>query len=216
MSQRILLGVALAAGLLAGGLYYAGSQRVGVLVAARDLDALHPLSADDVALRDLPPDALPEGAVSEVERVMGLTPRAPLTRGQFILAAGLGDQGATFRTGLAVPRGSRAVAVPLSPAQAVGGALPPGALVDVIAVPTPGRAPAGRVAEVVATAALVLDVRAESGAALGLTEPSTARSGSSPLVERLGSIVVAIPAAEELRIADRIATSTFVVALVAR
>ncbi len=214
MSQRILLGVALAAGLLAGGLYYAGSQRVAVLVAARDLEALHPLSADDLTLRDLPPEVLPEGALSDVERAVGRTPRAPLVRGQFVLAAGLGDQGATFRTGLAVPRGWRAVAVPLAPAQALGGALLPGGVVDVIAVPTPGRAPAGRLAEVVASGALVLDVRAESGAAF--VEPSAPRSGSSQPVERLGAIVVAIPVAEELRIADRIATSTFVVALVAR
>ncbi len=213
MSQRILLGVALAAGVLAGGLYYAGSQRVAVLVAARDIDAIHPLAPEDLSLRELPPDALPEGALGDADRAVGRMARAPLVRGQFVLAAALTDQGAAFRTGLTVPHGWRAVAVPVAPAQALGGALLPGGLVDVIAVPVLGRAPAGRVTEIVASGAQVLDVRAESGAAL--VETPAARSGPQA-VERLGAIVVAIPVAEELRIADRIATSTFVVALVAR
>lgn len=213
MSQRILLVIALVAGALAGGLYYAGVQRTAVLVAARDLDATHPLGSDDLSLRELPPDALPDGALSDASLAIGRTPRAPLVRGQFVLAASLGDRGATFRTGLVVPRGWRAVAVPLVPAQALGGALLPGAAVDVIAVPVPGRAPAGRAAELVATSALVLDVRAESGAALA--DASAPRSGLAQPAERLGAIVVAIPPAEELRLADRIATSTFVVTLVA-
>ena len=214
MNQRILLAIAIVSGSLAAGLYVAGSQRTAVLVAARDLDATHPLAVEDLALRDLPPDAVPDGALASVDRAVGRTPRAPLVRGQFVLADGLGDQGATFRTGLAVSPGWRALAVPLVPAQALGGAIVPGSRVDVIAVPVAGRAPAGRAAELVAGSALVLDVRAESGAALA--ETSAARNAATQPLERLGAIVVAIPAADELRIADRIATSTFVVALVAR
>ena len=111
---------------------------------------------------------------------------------------------------MTLPSGLRAVALPVSAAQAVGGALVPGARVDILAVPLLGRAPAGRTTELLAQSALVLDVRAETGAPYGAT------AGRTGLVtaERIGSVVVAIAPTEELRFADRIATSTFVLAAI--
>ena len=105
----------------------------------------------------------------------------------------------------------RAVALPLSAAQAVGGTVVPGVLVDVLAVPIAGRAPAGRPTEILAQAALLLDVRSETGAAFG---PQSSKAGLATVSERIGSVVIAIDRAEEIRFADRIATSTFVLTLV--
>ena len=210
IGQRALLALALAAGALAGVLYYVGAQRTGIVVAARDLDATHALQSDDLSFAALPPDAIPTGALTDPSRAVGRVPRAPLWKGQILLGDALGDEAASFRTGIAVPPGMRAVALPVSAAQSVGGALVPGALVDVLAVPIGGRAPAGRVTEIVAPAALVLDVRTETGAPYGALVP---KGGIAAVTERIGSVVIAIERADEVRFADRIATSTFILTL---
>ena len=210
IKQRALLALALLAGALAGVLYYVGAQRTTVIVAARDLDATHALGGDDLAAVALPPDAVPRGALADVSAALGRIPRAPLWKGQVLLADALADQAAAFHTGVALPSGMRAVALPVSAAQAVGGTLVPGALIDVLAVPIAGRAPAGRTTEILAQAALLLDVRSETGGAFG---PSPSKAGVAPVSERIGSVVIAIDRLEEMRFADRIATSTFVLTL---
>jgi Flp pilus assembly protein CpaB len=210
IGQRALIAIALLAGAAAGVIYYAGSHRTAVVVAARDLDATHALVADDLALVELPPDAVPAGAIGDASTAVGRVPRAPLWRGQTLLSGALGEDAAAFHTGLRLPGGMRAVALPVGAAQAVGGALVPGALVDVIAIPLAGRAPAGRATELLARAALVLDVRTDTGAAYGVVS-----ARSSIASDRIGSAVVAIEESDEVRFADRIATSTFVLALVA-
>jgi Flp pilus assembly protein CpaB len=211
IGQRALIALAVASGLLAGVLYYAGAQRAPVVVAARDLDATHPLTADDLAIASLPPDAVPAGSVADVSSALGRIPRAPLWRGQVVLAAALAEDAAAFHTGLALPRGMHAVALPISAAQAVGGGLAPGARVDVLAVPVGGRAPAGRVTELLMQAAMVLDVRSDTGAPYG---GATAKSPSTYVTDRIGSVVIAIDPTDEIRFADRIATSTFILAFV--
>jgi Flp pilus assembly protein CpaB len=211
IGQRALLAVAIVAGTAAGVLYYVGAQRSSVVVAARDLDATHPLVADDLATMSLPADAVPVGALLNPEAAVGKLPRAPLWRGQVVLDAALSLDAASFRTGLALPAGMRAVALPISSAaQAVGGSIVPGARVDVIAVPVAGRAPGGRTTEVLLQNAMVLDVRSETGTPYGA---SASRAGASNVSDRIGSVVVAIDPLDEMRFADRIATSMFVLAL---
>ena len=112
---------------------------------------------------------------------------------------------AVFHTGLTLRPGERAVAIPVVAVSAVGGAIAPGARVDVIAVPLIGRAPAGRTVELLAADALVLDVRSESGAPYQPRRPDATAS-----VDRIGSVIIAIAPSDEIRFADRIATSTFV------
>jgi len=112
---------------------------------------------------------------------------------------------------LVPPAGQRAIAIPVTPSLAIGGALAAGAHVDVIAVPVVGRAPAGRTTEIVAANATVLDVRGENGGPFVL--PGTSRSGAAS-GDRLGSVVVALAPSDELRVADRVATSTFVLVFI--
>jgi Flp pilus assembly protein CpaB len=207
IARRSLLVLALVAGLIAGALYFIGAQRVDVVVAARDVAVIRPLTAQDLEVRSVPPDALPVGALSSVADVIGRVPTAPLWHGQPLVVHALADDAATFHTGLTLRPGERAIAIPVVAVSAVGGAISPGARVDVIAVPLIGRAPAGRVVELLAAEALVLDVRTESGA------PYQRRSQDAAFtVDRIGSVVIAITPADEIRFADRIATSTFVLA----
>ena len=211
IGQRALVALALVAGALAGILYYVGAQRSPIVVAARDVDATHPLVADDLTIVSIPADSVPAGALVDASAAVGKLPRAPLWRGQVILDPALSDDAASFHTGLALPVGLRAVALPVSSAaQAVGGSIVPGARVDVIAVPVAGRAPAGRTTELLLQSAMVLDVRSETGSPYG-TAPS--KSVASSLNERIGSVVVAIDPLDEVRFADRIATSMFVLTL---
>lgn len=211
IGQRALIGIALAAGAVAGTLYYVGAQRSPVVVAAKDVDATHALVAEDLTIVSMPADTIPAGALADPSGAVGKLLRAPLWRGQVVLGPALSDQGAAFHTGLALPTGTRAVALPVSSAaQAVGGTIVPGARVDVIAVPLAGRAPAGRTTELLLQSAMVLDVRSETGLPYGA---AVSRGPSSSLGERIGSVVVAIDSIDEVRFADRIVTSTFVLAL---
>ena len=211
IGQRALVVLALAAGALAGTLYYVGAQRSPIVVAARDVDATHPLVADDLAIVSIAADAVPAGALVDATAAVGKVPRAPLWRGQVVLSPALSDDAASFHTGLALPLGMRAVALPVSSAaQAMGGAIVPGARVDVIAVPVAGRAPGGRATELLLQGAIVLDVRSESGSAYGA---AASKGASSSLTERMGSVVIAIDPLDEVRFADRIATSMFVLTL---
>lgn len=211
IGQRALIAIALAAGALAGTLYYVGAQRTPVVVAARDVDGTRVIVAEDLAVVSMPADSVPAGALADAAGAVGKLPRAPLWRGQVVLGPALSDQGADFHTGLVLPLGMRALALPMSSAaQAVGGAIVPGARVDVIAVPVAGRAPGGRTAELLLQGAMVLDVRSETGTPFGA---ALSRSPSSIVGERIGSVVVAIDSLDEVRFADRIVTSTFVLAL---
>ncbi len=209
--QRVLLVVAIVCGAVAGTIYYASLQRVAIVVAARSLDADKAIGADDVMLRELPPDAVPVGALHSTDDAIGRVPRAPHWPGQILLAPALAAGAAAFHSGIVPPAGQRAVAIPVTPAQALGGALVAGAHVDVVAVPVIGRTPAGRVTELVATNVTVLDVRGENG---GPFIPATGSRGAPIAVDRLGSVVVAVSQSDELRIADRIATSTFVLVFI--
>jgi pilus assembly protein CpaB len=192
-------------------LFLAATQRADVVVMSRDIDVPRPLTRDDVEIRTVSAELAPPDVAQRVDDVIGLTPRAPLVRGQLVLTRAVAPELAGFRTGLTLSPGLRAVAIPVSAVSAVGGAIVPGARVDILAVPVLGRAPAGRTAELLASAVTVLDVRDESGIAY---IPREAKTNAATLNERIASVVIAIPAGDEVRFADRIATSTFVLTLV--
>jgi Flp pilus assembly protein CpaB len=212
IARQWLIALAVAAGCVASGLYLFATQRADVVVVSRDVELPRPLTRDDLEVRTVSAELAPPEAAQRIEDVIGLVPRMPLIRGQIILSRALASELADFRSGLALATGLRAIAIPVSAVNALGGAIVPGSRVDVLAVPVLGRAPGGRTAELLAAAATVLDVRGESGAAFVSREP---RSGVVA-TERVASVVIAIAAAEEVRFADRIATSTFVLALVGK
>lgn len=206
--RRWLLAVAVACALVASSSFYLATAHADVVVAARDVDIPRPLVADDLEVRSVALDLITDDAVRRAEDAVGMVPRAPLLRGQLVLARGLADDAGDFRSGVTIPAGARAIALPIGAAAAVGGAVVPGARVDVLAVPVLGRAPAGRTAEILVSAAVVLDVRGEGGA------PYVAgASRANAVPDRIASVVIAIDPVDEVRFADRIATSTFVLAL---
>ena len=206
--RRWLVALAVASGLVSGVIYEVSMQREDVVVVVRDVDVPRPLVESDVEVRSVSVGLVPDDAVRRREDVVGLIPRAPLLRGQIVVARAVSDELATFSSGLTVPSGLHAVAIPVSAVNAVGGAIAPGVHVDVLAIPILGRAPAGRTSELLASAVIVLDVRGESGAAFVRRDASV-----TVMSDRIASVVIAVAPADQIRVADRIATSTFVLAL---
>jgi pilus assembly protein CpaB len=207
IARRTLLALALLAGIVAGMAYWLDARRVALVVAARTIESESVLDEADLGTMDVPIGAAPADVVIDRAEAIGRTVHARLDPGQLLLRAALeGPPG--FRSGLEPPPGWRAVALPVSPALALGGAIAPGVRVDVVAVPVSGRAPADRGPERLAAGLLVVDVRSESGGPF--VEPGS-RDGAAALTNaRLGSIIVAVPADDDLLVAERIATSTFV------
>lgn len=210
-TQRALLALAILAGAVSGAIYYSASQRVGVVFASTHLSPGRPIAESDIEVRWLPADAVPAGALTDTFAAIGHFPRGPLWPGQVLLAGSLARTTATFESGLVPPTGYRAVAIPVAAHQALGGAIAPGARVDVIAIPLPGRQQEEGLAELLTEAALVIDVRGEHG---GPMAPGDTAGSAIAVRERLGSVVIAVGPSEELMIAERIARSSFVLVLV--
>ena len=205
--RAALFAIALAAGGLAAAMYYSATQQADVVVMTRDVAEPRPLNADDLGIRTVAAELAPADSLRSIDDAIGLTPRAPLLQGQIVMASAVAADIVEFR-GWSLDKGMRAIALPVRVIDALGGAIVPGARVDVLALPVTGRAPAGRTAEVLITSAAVLDVRGESGAAYVPHEAKTIT------IDHIASVVIAIAAADEARFADRLATSTFVLALV--
>lgn len=211
-APRAFLAVAILAGAAAALLYQASTQRVQVVVAAADLAPGVPIEGGDLVTVGLPPDTVSPDAVRDPAAAVGRFVRAPIWKGQPLVGAALSNAPAAFDGGIALPEGLRAIAVPVTAAQALGGAIRAGARVDVISVTR--SVPGSEVTppELLASAALVLDVRGEQGGAFDDRAP--ARQAAASLRDRIGSVVLAVSPEAAVWIAERIPTSTFVIALV--
>ncbi|HEU4676031.1 MAG TPA: Flp pilus assembly protein CpaB [Motilibacteraceae bacterium] len=123
--------LAAAAAVAVGALAPAPPPTRPVVVAARDLPAGHRLTADDLAVRHLPPPARPAGAVPAVPAALGRTVAAAVRRGEPLTDARLVGPGLLS----GAPAGQ--VAAPVRVADAAEAALvSPGDVVDVLAVTT--------------------------------------------------------------------------------
>jgi len=137
--------VATALGLLTAGALYAytvavrreaeGGERVQALVTLRPLGAGQNVGKRDVGLRSVPASYLHPDAVTgeEAERAVGRTAATELQAGQIVLGRDLGEGGPP-RKPLAeiVPKGQRALTLPVDVSSSLGGALREGDRVDLL------------------------------------------------------------------------------------
>jgi Flp pilus assembly protein CpaB len=208
-----------AASLVAAGVYYLTQPRAEAVRARADIAVLTAITADMVELVRVSPGDRPADAATSLEDVIGQYAAIPILAGQFVDRRGLeftpGAQ--AFGFGAPLPSGYVAFAIPVEPGQAVGGALTPGAVVDVIAVPnalkTLSNADLGSAPEatVLGEDLVVLALRTVDGRAL--SGPSDGTQSVTALPPRLGSVVVAVPADELPRFASASLTSTLFLAL---
>lgn len=214
------IAIFLVASLVAAAVYYLAQPRAEAVRARTDIPIFAPITADMVELVQVPPAARPANAAISTDDVVGRYAAMPILAGQYVDTRALestpGER--TFGFGAAVPPGHVAFALPVEPAQAVGGALSPGARVEVVAVPNalvnePPTAEDGTDAGAVTLGedVLVLALRTADGQAL--REQAADAGRTTMLPPRLGSVVVAVPAADLPRYASAVLTSTVYLAL---
>lgn len=215
MVRAIYLGVFLVLSLLAGGLYYAGTRETTVVVAKGDLPVGASITDASVALRRVHPGDVPPGSASSLAEAIGKFVSWPILDGQVIpLRALASDRASLITGGLSVPSGYHALSIPVAPADAAGGLLRPGDLVDVLAVvknQAPGASPAP--ATMLGRRVLVLGLRTDQGQALDAGDGSGTVRGLNFSSNRIASVVLAIAPEDEDRYAAAAAVSTFAVVL---
>lgn len=101
------------------------------LVAKADVPMGVALTKDLVAFKDLPLDAVPEGAVTKEEEIDERSLQSRAYAGQVILLAQLGEKG-VFGTSIEIPKGMRLITVPVTSTMIHSGIMKPGDRVDVV------------------------------------------------------------------------------------
>ncbi len=150
MSQRKLLGISAAAGVLAAALawiWLAGKERAladlsapaPALVADKYIASGARLDKSLVSVKMVPRAFIQPGALTSPAEADGQLALAPIAPGEQVLANKLTTGGVALA--LAVPPGKRAVTVAVDPAGGVAGLLKPGDLVDVFVTTDDGAGP---------------------------------------------------------------------------
>jgi pilus assembly protein CpaB len=135
------------AALLAGGITFLFYRRlsanqqqrkaVQIVAAATALPIGTTLSAKDVALLDWYSDALPSGAFTKTEGVIGHPLLYPLSANEPVLQRDLGLEGAGIGLAGKIPEGMRATAIRSNEIVGVAGFLYPGSRIDMLVTFTP-------------------------------------------------------------------------------
>ena len=216
--RGVYAAIFLVAALGASALVYLGQPRNGIVRAAVDIPVLSPITAEMVTTVNVSPADAPANAAQSVDAVVGRYASVPILAGQDvdvrILEANPGER--AFGFGAPLAAGEVAFALPMEPGQAVGGAVVPGARVDVVAVPNAlrtqtradGESPS---ATALGTGLVVLAVRTPEGESLGDIQQPERRGVVIP--PKLGSVVVAIPRNRFTEFAEASISSTFYLAL---
>jgi Flp pilus assembly protein CpaB len=200
---------------VAGLLYYAHTEQSTAVVASRDLPVGTRIQEADLTTRRINPASVGPQVVTTASTAIGQVVAVPILEGQLLDARQIAPSknAALLASGLQVPAGYRIIGLPVTATTAVGGALKPGDLVDVIAIPNPVKtaslpdvsaATPVRIGENV----LVLGLRTEEG-----NPVDQADHGLNPGNGKPASVLLAIAQNEETTYSAAIADSTFVLTL---
>lgn len=110
------------------------SETEEVVVAARDLPPGVTITTEDLRKRELPGSHIPDDVFLTSEEVVGRVASERVLAGEFIREERLAAPEAGVGLPAIIPRGMRALQVPLKGSAAVSGFVNPGNFVDVIAV----------------------------------------------------------------------------------
>ncbi len=215
MVRRIYLSAFVILSAVAGLFYYSQTRLVPVVVATADLKVGSQVDDSQVTIRRVNAASLPARTLSSLDQAVGRFVSSGVLKDQFLDARQLSParNAELLKGGLEVPSGSRIISIPVAPAAAVGGALKPGDLVDVIAIPNPLKSAGGvdelTVPEVIGRRVLVLGLRTDQGTDLDAT-PS---KGLAFTTSKVASVLLAIGERDEARYSSALGSSTFFLAL---
>ena len=122
-----------------------------VVVAAADLDVGAELRRDDVVIINWPANALPAGAISDPNEVIGRGLILPVVQNEPILPLKLASKEAGAGLPPVIPPGLRAVSVRVNEVIGVAGYVLPGTRVDVVATVNPSQKPTDVTSKVILT-----------------------------------------------------------------
>jgi pilus assembly protein CpaB len=205
------------AAIAASALVYLSQPRNGVVRAKVDIPVLTPITADMIQVVSVSPADAPPNAARSVEAVVGRYASVPILAGQDVDARELETNPGQLAFGFAAPLevGQVAFAIPVEPGQAVGGAIAPGARVDIVAVPnalkTQVSGGSSQSAVVLGQGLVVLTIRTPEGKQL--TDDAASDGTRVVIPPKLGSVVVGIPEARLAEFAEAALSSTFYLAL---
>jgi Flp pilus assembly protein CpaB len=220
--RTVYLVIFLAAALGSFGLAALAQPRTDIVRATTDIPHLTPITADMVTTVRVSPVGLAADTARSVDEVVGQYTSVAIIAGQDVdrrvLEANPGER--SFGFGAPLGPGEVAFAIPLDPAQAIGGALSPGARVDVVAVPNSLRTQTLSSTEaeapepvVLGEGLTVLALRTGGGEQLLVDSEDESGGGRVAIAPTLGAVVVAIPRTNVVDFAGASVTSTFVLAL---
>jgi pilus assembly protein CpaB len=109
-------------------------ERVGIVVAVRDIPVRARVQETDLDIREVAEEAVHPLALREVESAVDLFAQGTIRAGEQVLTADLSDHPGGSALSKLLPEGMRALAVGVSDAAAAGGLVEPGDRVDVVAV----------------------------------------------------------------------------------
>ena len=108
-------------------------ETVSVVVASREIPRGRMVTADDLRLRELPKEAIPEGTLTKAEDAVDRAVVIQILAGEFVLDAKLAGKDAGRGLAALVPKGMRAFTIQASrAATSVAGFILPGNKVDVL------------------------------------------------------------------------------------
>ncbi len=215
--RGVYLAFFLVAALGASALVYLAQPRNGIVRATTDIAVLTPITAEMLQIVSVSPAEAPANAARSLDAVVGRYTSVPILAGQDVDVRVLETNPGQLAFGFGAPLepGQVAFAIPVEPGQAVGGALVPGARVDVVAVPNALKTRVSGAdspsAVVLGQGLVVLTIRTPEGRQL--SDVPTSEGARVVIPPKLGSVVVAIPAARLPEFAEAALSSTFYLAL---
>src|SRR3989442_712250 len=122
-----------------------------VVVAATDLDIGADITSDDIRMIEWPASAVPKGAISDPQEVVGRGLILPVIQNEPILPMKLASKESGAGLPPAIPPGLRAVSVRVNEVIGVAGYVLPGTRVDVVATVSPTDKPTDMTSKVILT-----------------------------------------------------------------
>lgn len=109
------------------------APKAAIVTVARPVTAYTKLTAEDLVVKQVSAEMVPEGALRETSMAMSRLTKQPLFPGEPVMEAKLFAQGQESPSALPLPKGKRAVTVAVNEVVGVAGFISVGSMVDVIA-----------------------------------------------------------------------------------